>query len=225
MSKLWLSKNRTQHSNEIVWFSIGMQEKWKRKEDEKNDNGSASTMWWLVWHIFFICGSIDMWITRCHPTHVCNNLYFFFPFWLLLLCALLCVRVSCLFNTSLFLHKLNQKNIHYNVCVMSLCVCRFQWKTNVSRLICVFPFLLANHCLPTKVHTYKTRAHTHKTRKMWNEITKTNSPFLLPISPSALKLLTAAAATCFTSLPHTIRARLDLSHKQYALIFHTSQNN
>lgn len=160
MSKLWLSKNRTQHSNQIVWFSIGMQE--KRGEEEKNDNDSASTMWWLVWHIFYL-----WFYWYIHESHDVIRLMFatiysssfhsdFFC------CVHFCVFASCLFNTSLFLHILNQKNIYYNVCVMSLCVCRFQWKTYVSRLIYVFSFFLSPIAFQPKcTRTKHERTHKH----------------------------------------------------------------
>lgn len=98
MSKLWLSKNRTQHSNQIVWFSIGMQE--KRGEEEKNDNDSASTMWWLVWHIFFICGSIDIFMNHTMSSDLCLQRFILLLFILtsFVVCTFVCSRLVYLIH-------------------------------------------------------------------------------------------------------------------------------
>lgn len=153
MSKLWLSKNRTQHIAKrlcVIFYWIA------RKKNMNNDNGSASTMWWwLVWHIFFYicdCDSPDIWIARCHPIYVCCDLYFFFSFWrFLLLCALLCVHASVpiLFNTSLFFAQIKPKEyIKMCVCVfvafvsMQISMKNIRFQTN----LCI-PFFLRSLCL------------------------------------------------------------------------------
>lgn len=98
MSKLWLSKNRTQHSNQIVWFSIGMQEK-KRRRREKWQRQCINNVMAGVTH-FFICGSIDIFMNHTMSSDLCLQRFILLLFILtsFVVCTFVCSRLVYLIH-------------------------------------------------------------------------------------------------------------------------------
>lgn len=123
MSKLWLSKNRTQYSNEIVIFQLECKKKNTKKKKKKIKMTTAVHQQcdgWCDTFFLYLCLYRYMKHTMSPDLRLQRFIFLLFIPTAFVVCTFVCS--SCLFNTSLFFAHIKPKEyICYNVwclCVM-----------------------------------------------------------------------------------------------------------